>query len=443
MKSKYTIREFGVISDGLCKNPYSSDSIEVDQKTFESLANFIEENYENKDFESAFLIFKKKGRRHIRVKNYVGVIETKDGVAIEILPKTFRGNNPSSEEDSKLLLLRMLKTLSNTPFINLNTAHLKEAKDFPLLEIFITTYLDELGKLINHELRGDYQLVQENVKFIKGKLQISEHIKRNSYRQTHFYCSHHEFSENISPNRIIKSTLFHLLKISRYEKNKSRIIKFLEYFKNVEFSISLESDLSYSKGNKKFLSRYLNLLLWSEIYLKNKSFTIFHGASINQAILFPMERLFESYIAFLIKKYCNGLSIATQDKRYFLVNQKLNPSDESYGKKLFQLRPDIVIGGDLLIIDTKWKMVDSHSRKYDIQEADIYQMNAYGRRYQSANVTKRAPRLGLIYPKTPDFNKSLLQMRYGEDLYLDVVPFDLNSDNSAGEIKHVIQTLFG
>ena len=126
-----------------------------------------------------------------------------------------------------------------------------------------------------------------------------------------------------------------------------------------------------------------------------------------------------------------------------LVNQKLNPSDESYGKKLFQLRPDIVIGGDLLIIDTKWKMVDSHSRKYDIQEADIYQMNAYGRRYQSANVTKRAPRLGLIYPKTPDFNKSLLQMRYGEDLYLDVVPFDLNSDNSAGEIKHVIQTLFG
>ena len=53
MKSKYTIREFGVISDGLSKNPYNSDSIEVDQKTFESLANFIEENYENKDFESA------------------------------------------------------------------------------------------------------------------------------------------------------------------------------------------------------------------------------------------------------------------------------------------------------------------------------------------------------------------------------------------------------
>jgi 5-methylcytosine-specific restriction enzyme subunit McrC len=443
MKAKYSIREYGVISDGLNKDPYNSESIEVDKNTFNSLSNFIEENYENKDFESAFLIFQKGGRRHIRVKNYVGVIETKEGVAIELLPKTFRGNEPTSEEESKTLFLRLLKALRNTPFINLSTAHLKDAKDFPILEIFITTYLDELGTLINHELRGDYQGVVENVNFIKGKLLISENIKRNLFRQTYFYCAHDVFSENIPPNRIIKSTLRHLMKIARYSKNKTRIIKLLEYFKNVDFSDSLEADLNFSRGSKKYLNRYQNILLWSEIYLKNKSFTTFHGASINQAILFPMEKLFESYIAFLIKRYCNGLSIATQDKRYFLVNQKLNQDDEAFGRKLFQLRPDIVINDDFLIIDTKWKMVDNYARKYDIQEADIYQMNAYGRRYQSSNMAKRAPRLCLIYPKNPDFSENLLQMRYGDDLYLDVVPFDLNSHNPAVEIQRVIQVFFG
>ena len=50
---------------------------------------FIEENQNQDDFDKAFSIYQKKGKRFIKVKNYVGVIETKQGVVIEILPKTF------------------------------------------------------------------------------------------------------------------------------------------------------------------------------------------------------------------------------------------------------------------------------------------------------------------------------------------------------------------
>lgn len=439
MGSVFSIREYGVISDGINCNPYSDDSIEIDKESFESLSNFIEENVDNQNFDNAFSIFKKKGRRHIRVKNYVGAIETKQGVVIEILPKTYNNNIPSSIPESKLLLLNLLRTLSDSPFLNLNIAHLNVVENFPILEIFISSYLDELERTFTLSLRGDYHLVEENNNFIKGKLLICENIKRNSYKRHQFFCAYDLFSENIPPNKIVKSTLKHLLKISKISKNKNRIVKFMDNFENVEFSKSLDSDLNYCKSRSKFLINYSKLIAWSEIYLKNKSFTNFHGGSINQAILFPMEKLFENYIAYLIKKYCNGFTISSQDKKYSLIGQKSDIYDQQYVINKFLLRPDIVINYDSVIIDTKWKMLDGSNKRFGIQESDVYQMHAYGRRYQSGNNSKLPPRLGLIYPKNPDFDKSLLQMRYGDDLLLDVLPFDLSNKRPDLEIEQIVQ----
>ncbi|MCF8194604.1 MAG: McrC family protein [Polynucleobacter sp.] len=439
MKSVFSVREYGVISDGIIGSLYSDDSIEIDKESFESLSNFIEENIENINFDNAFSIFKKKGRRHIRVKNYVGAIETKQGVVIEILPKTYNNNIPASDSESKFLLLNLLRTLSDSPFLNLNIAHLNVVDNFPILEIFITSYLDELERTLSFSLRGDYHSVQENTSFIKGKLLITENIKRNAYKRHQFFCAYDVFSENIPPNKLIKSTLKHLLKISKISKNKTKIVKFMNIFENVDFTQSLNSDLNYCKSRSKFLVNYSNLIKWSEIYLQNKSFTNFHGGSINQAILFPMEKLFENYIAYLIKKYCNGLTISSQDKKYSLIGQKSDIYDQQYVINKFLLRPDIVINYDSVIIDTKWKMLDVGNKRFGIQESDVYQMHAYGRRYQSGNSSKLAPRLGLIYPKNPDFDKSLSQMRYGDDLLLDVLPFDLSNKRPDLEIEKIVQ----
>lgn len=441
MKSLYTIREYGVISEGSLGNPFSDDSIELDNTSFHSIKNFIEENSENSDFDNAFSIFKKRGRRHIRVKNYVGVIETKQGVSIEILPKIFKNSKTSSKKDAKSLFLRMLKTLRNTPFLNLGVAHLKEVDKFPILEIFVNAYLSELKTLLNRQLRRDYHQCEENNTFIKGKLLISENIKKNLYRKTQFFCSFDMFSENIPPNRLIKSTLLHLFNVSKSSSNKKQILKFLNLFEGVHFSRFIDEDLNFCKSRKRMLKNYFNLISWSETYLKNKSFTNFHGGSINQAILFPMEKLFENYIAYLISKYCGSHLVKVQDKKYSLINQKINSSDKEYKLEQFSLRPDIVINTDLIIIDTKWKVLDQNTKKFGIQESDIYQMHAYGRRYQFGNAKGIAPRLGLIYPKVPTFQNDLMQMRYGNDMYLDILQFDLASEFPDIEIKNLIDKL--
>lgn len=440
MKPTYYIKEFGTITTGNSNKSFSSGELEVDSASFQSLSNFIEENQNQEDFDKAFSIFQKKGKRYIKVKNYVGVIETKQGIVIEILPKTFIGKNgeEANKEDSKKLLLTMLKTLKNSPFINLNVAHLKEQNNFPILEVFISSFLDELIKLTSKELRGDYVIKEEKASYLKGKLLIKENIKKNFVNKVKFYCQFDDFNTNIAPNKLIKSTLRRLYSISSTNINKKKIIKSLQYFDAVNLCSNVDSDIAYCKARTKALSNYGNLIIWSEVFLKNKSFTNFHGNSINQAILFPMEKLFESYISFLLKKYCHGLSINAQDKRFSLISQKKDIDDLNYTISKFSLKPDIVINSHEVIIDTKWKILNTDSKKYDIKEADIYQMHAYGKRYQDECAENIAPRLGLIYPKNPNFEERLFQMRYGKDLFLDVIPFDFGNKNVAQEIKNVV-----
>ena len=447
MKKSLYIKEFGTITSGPENKSISSGEIEVVQESFDSLVNFIEENQTQEDFDKAFSVFKRKGRRYIKVKNYVGVIETKEGLVIEILPKIYSSINgqESNEQEAKNLLLEMLKRLKNSPFVNLNIAHLKEQKNFPILEVFISSYLTELSTLLSKELRGDYITNKENTRFLKGKLLLKEHIKKNSYNKTNFFCQFDEFNTNIPPNKLIKSTLLKLNEIAFSNLNKKRIIKSLQYFEFVDKSMDIDSDINYYNSRSRGFINYGNLIRWSEIFLKNKSFTNFHGKSINQAILFPMEKLFESYIGYLIKKFCAGFSIKTQDKRYYLVSQKNNHDDSEYSKQKFQLKPDFVINMDVsemeFIIDTKWKILNVDSKKYDIKEADIYQMHAYGRRYQNERQGKSAPRLALIYPLNPLFQDQLPQFKYGTDLLLDVIPFDFSKKDHGKHISEIINHL--
>ncbi|MEM0542277.1 hypothetical protein WFZ85_06590 [Flavobacterium sp. j3] len=441
MKETLYIKEYGTITIGQKNLPSNNNSyLEVQEEIFDSLTNFIEENQSQEDFDKAFSIFRKRGQRFIKVKNYVGVIETKEKVSIEILPKTFIGKNgeEANVNDSRNLLLTMLKTLKNSPFINLNVAHLKEQKNFPILEVFIASYLEELIKLTSKELRGDYIKVEDNCKFLKGKLLLKEHVKLNSFNKSNFYCQFDEFNTNIPPNKLIKSTLLKLNKITTSNNNKKKILKSIQHFESVNKCNDINADIAYCRTREKALVNYGNLINWSEIFLKNKSFTNFSGNSINQAILFPMEKLFESYIAHLLKKYCDGFSIKTQDSRFFLVGQKINDDDLEYTLNKFLLKPDLVINEHKLIIDTKWKILNSESRKYDIKEADIYQMHAYGTTY---NTVLGKPRLALVYPQNPFFQEKLLQFRYNGDIYLDVLPFDF-SEKPENEIRKIINEFF-
>lgn len=434
-KVSYSICEYGLVR---CIDDYQDatdlplQEIYINSKHFNSLYNYIANNQDDsKESERAFLLLSKGRRRQIKVKNFVGVIETSDGLHLEILPKIHLNSEANAEFETKKIFLKMLKHLKNSPFINVSSAHLQTNKDFPILEIFIKSYIDEVERNFQRGIKHDYVLHQENVSFMKGKIKVSENIKFNHTSKVHFFCEFSDYSSNISLNIIIKTTLSKLLKISNNYQNIYAINKLLTHLGEVQYSKNISLDLSQLSSSNRLIKQYSSIVDWSKIFLVNKSFTNFKGESENMAILFPMEKVFEDYLAYLFKKFAGASKIKTQDKTYFLVEHKR--------ERRFGLRPDIIIDQDNTrqkIVDTKWKLLNeySSSRNYNISQSDMYQLYAYGKKY-STLLTE--PRLVLLYPSNPNFTSKLEKFIYEGDLQLEVIPFNFNLDEKE-QIEYII-----
>ncbi len=430
-KEAFHICEYGVIRSAGDYDTNAVSTLEelyLPETHFNSFYKYISQNQDDsKDSDKPFALFTKGKRKQIKVKNYVGVIETKEGLHLEILPKIHTGKTKVKEvlDETKMIFLKMLKHLKNSPFVNISKAHIESQNAFPILEVFIKSYIQEAETVFNYGVKSDYVSNEENITFLKGKLKINENLKINFADKSKFYCEYSEYSPDIPANRLVKSTLLKLMKLTSSYSNYYSINKVLSHLEGVTSSVNIKNDLLRVRQPSRLLSRYKMLLLWSEIFLTNKSFTNFKGDNLNMAILFPMEKVFEDYIAYLFKKYSDGYRIKIQDKSYFLV-------DSHKGETRFSLRPDIVLykveQQKKKIIDTKWKLLDENSFRgnYNISSADMYQLYAYGKRYAYNDDTNENPNLVLLYPSNLNFTNKLDNFIYEGDLILEVIPFDLS-----------------
>ena len=89
------------------------------------------------------------------------------------------------------------------------------------------------------------------------------------------------------------------------------------------------------------------------------------------------------------------------------------------------------------ILDTKWKIINQSATKdnYYIKQSDMYQLYAYGTKYDNQ------PELYLLYPENSNFTKELDFFEYYVDeLKLRVIPIPLTG--KVEDIKILTQTLF-
>ena len=373
----------------------------IEEKTFEVLEKFVLEN----ETEQYLKITTKKGYgKVLQAQNYVGVIQTKDGTTIEILPKI----QNLDEEKSKEILIKMLKTLKNSPFKHFNSANLKVSK-MPLLEIFISMFLEELSKLIQKGIKSDYLQKEENLNFLKGKLKISEQIKQNSVHKERFYVQFEEFSNNRVENRLIKTTLQYLYKKSKSNKNQQRIREFLFVFDEIQISHNIKIDFEKIKLNRQ-MKDYEQILLWCKTFLLENSFSAYKGDDLAYALLFDMNLLFESYVYDYLRKNGSFKNIKNQDKKHHLAYEN--------EKGKFALKPDIVINDGEIIIDTKWKILSLEKSNQGISQSDMYQLYAYGTKYENCK------KLYLIYPKD-EVEKGNFYNYFKDDSKVNKLPLEI------------------
>ena len=391
MKKLLEVREFEKIS---CNPDFKTEYAYLPEPIFKDLEEFIHAFAGDEEYADALEFLKISFRRNvgdiISVNNYVGLIQMHNGYQVQVLPKIDFGSNPDSKnEETKRVFLRMLRTMKDFPSKVFNEANLKMDR-MTLYEIFINMYLQEVRILVKHGIKSAYIGREDNLSFYKGKLVVNEHIKQNSAHGERFYVHYDEYLVDRAENRLVKATLLKLQSITSSAENQKEIRQLLTAFEMVKPSINHQKNFSKVVIDRN-TKDYDMLMRWSKVFLLNKSFTTFSGGTNARALLFPMEKVFESYVAQQLKKVLVDLEweVSSQDKGYYLFDSP----------RQFALRPDIVItreDGSRIILDTKWKyLVDKPRINYGISQADMYQMYAYAKKYETSEIW-------LLYPVNPE-----------------------------------------
>lgn len=419
-------QSFGIdeIAESLKKNAKNGgENGEHDEKiTKKAEKIFAElENFAEGEGNSEFLKICSKNK--LKAQNFVGLIQVKSG-CLEILPKTFQSKNGFDGDENKVekaekILLNMLKTLRDSPFKQISTLN---ARKVPLLEIFALMFLEELEKLVKRGLKSDYLVREENRKFLKGKLIFSQNLKQNLAHKERFFTHADEFSQNIAPNRLIVCVLQLLSTLNFSTKTAAKIMQLRFIFSDIMPSESVDKDLAKAVKSRHF-KHYDLVLLWCKIFLKKQSFTPYFGTENAFAMLFDMNKLFESFVAHCLRKKLRkkqGWRILAQESYQFVKKTKK-----------FSIQPDIIkihCDKKAFIADTKWKIINSLD---DINQNDLYQIFAY-------LSTLKCKKGFLIYPRIDGVNYENLSTKFtfcADESRLKILFFDL--DKSLKNIKNL------
>jgi 5-methylcytosine-specific restriction enzyme subunit McrC len=375
--------------------------------------------------ESRFLKLKiAHGMEVLQVQNYAGVVLCPDGTQIEILPKIAKANNQErAATEAQKSLLMMLKSLKQFRHIETEVASIKKQK-MPLMEIFIVQFLNAVNVLVKKGVRSDYVREQSNSAFLKGKLLHSQQLKHNFINRHKFYVEYDAYLMDRAENRLIHSALKSVASYTNVNKSKKLSQELLFAFDEVPLSANYKNDFSNVKLQRG-MQHYDVPLSWARLILEGYSPQSMLGDNNAYSLLFPMEAVFENFVAkYLKQRVTNPQKLSSQVQSKSLVTY----GDKSY----FRLKPDLYLKGFIgmdTVLDTKWKLINQNKKagkdKFGLSQDDFYQMLGYGYKYLNGGEGD----LVLIYPKTDNFEHALTNDFYYDEerkLKLRVVPFDVS-----------------
>ncbi len=368
-----------------------------------------------------------RGRPALQLTSHAGIVQTADGTRIEVLPKV---GKTDGEVPARRLLVAMLRCLPGFRHVRAGRAE-QLALRMPLPEVFIAEFLAGMQGIVKRGLRRDYRECEGNLPVLRGKLRVSEQLRRNALHPDRFFTAHDEFSSDRAENRLLHAALRRVLLQSSSRENQRLAQELAFVFAQVPPSPVPSADFARVRRDRG-MAHYADALAWARLILDGLSPLPSGGAHAAPSLLFPMDALFEAYVArHLPKQLPASLRLATQVRGEHLVSHERAP--------WFRLQPDLLIKQGTvvrMVLDTKWKLLDasagSAAEKYGLAESDFYQLHAYGHTYLRSN-----GELALVYPMTDAFATPLqFAFPHSPGLRLWVLPFCLRTAR-----LHLPQTL--
>jgi 5-methylcytosine-specific restriction enzyme subunit McrC len=357
-----------------------------------------------------------ENRQWLRLDNFVGIVETPCGTLLEILPKHTESSN---EAASRALLIKMLEAALDLPVRTTERTDLQTYRR-PLLEWVMKEFVLALDHLLKRGLRFDYRRVEEEQRYLRGRLDMNKQLRQPPGRAHIFNIRHDLFLADRPENRLLKSALMRVCGLTQEPDTWRLSHELAGLLAEIPGSQNIAADFRQWRSDR-LMAHYQPVRPWCELVLGQHMPLAMRGKTHGISLLFPMEKLFERYVEVKLRRELPPpYTLNRQAKSRFLCTHE--------GKNLFQLRPDLLIQSDqktVLILDTKWKLLSAADtgNKFGLSQGDFYQMFAYGHSYLSGKGD-----MILIYPKTENFSETMQPFEFSEKLRLWVTPFDLEND---------------
>lgn len=410
MPTDFTVREYGAVECGL--GPNELDRVGIAAADWTWLLDFSARIAANGPIFCRPVL--SSGRRALRVANYVGLVQMPSGATLEVVPKT---SASTSIEAARTAVMRMLHVVELGGIVapDADIATIKG----PLREAVISRFLEAVERLARSGLKARYVALESDENFLRGRLRLSEMMSRPPHRRATFPIEFDEFSFDRPENRLLVWAVRRVYEWSRSDANRRIARSLLTHLSSIPVSTDPKLDWSRWRSDR-LMQAYNGVRPWIRLLLDNQTPLAHKGGWSGMSLLFPVERLFERYVHYRIKRQIKGGYLTQgQPKAGWLATH--------VKEGWFCLKPDISIKMSsqiVSLIDTKWKVLDAElgdrGEKYGISQGDMYQLFAYGHK-----VIASKGEVFLVYPKTDALPKPLPAFDFSGDLRLWVVPFDL------------------
>ena len=369
-------------------------------------------------------VLKRRGGA-LAASNYVGIVTTRRGAVVEILPKVDLDDDPEYERTRQVFLqmLRRWRGLGTA----LRPSDIRALSRYPMLEVFVRQFLQCVTELARHGLARSYVTNEENLPYLRGRIVFDRHIRENAANQARFWVAHDELTVNRAANRLIRTTLERLEPQVRLPENQQILRETLVQLADVPSTADIHTDWRRHQVDRS-MPHYRQAMQWVRLFLFNHGLATFSGTHTNLSLLFPMEQVFEDFVTDSFRRYQPRYAVAAQRPQRPVAKIDERPA--------FMMRPDVSLrrGEDVaFILDAKWKEIDATRDypKHQIDQGDIYQLHAYGTGYGCDAVA-------LVYPKNRAFGETL-HYRFFDGLSLLAVPFDVTQPEMT--TKRAVQAL--
>lgn len=337
------------------------------------------------------------GYRCLKASSWVGTLGLGEH-CLDVIPKIDDAAGQLDDRQTRKNLLWMASRAGLIPIADADIAPLANSPR-TLLESFLQLYVQKLSQEWQRGPIRQYISEEENRTYLRGKLLFAEQLRHNLIQKHRFYTRTDEFEMDNPLSALLKAAL---LKCSLQSfsndvaRNAKRLLLEFSEIGARDFTPYDMEQVQVSRQHQRF---ELLLRLAKMILCTSSPGQSGHGAPI-YSLMFDMNVVFERFVASELQVALagSGLTVRAQLSGHSLLTKA--------GKPKFQLKPDIGVfrGKELVcLIDTKWKRLDPQKTHCGVSQADMYQMYAYGKEFNSPLTILLYPRWGKLTSKLAEY----------------------------------------